>query len=171
MNRFFLSIFLIGSSLIFGTFVALPRFQAFSVVQRELQVKQAELESRESYFALLKDLQDRINAEELVAKIDAAIPNDSQLPGLYDFLQSMAARSGLSLRSIVVAPQTTQGQGVRLRRIATSLQLGGSYEGLKVFLSSLLRASRMTDIDSINFSSPSAGTAFVFNIRTTSYSY
>ncbi|MDP3794217.1 MAG: hypothetical protein Q8R07_05740, partial [Candidatus Uhrbacteria bacterium] len=74
MNRFFLSIFLIGSSLIFGIFVALPRFQAFSVIQNELSVKQAELESKDRYFALLKDLQDRINSEELVAKIDAAIP-------------------------------------------------------------------------------------------------
>mgnify|MGYP001567976633 CR=1 FL=1 len=140
------------------------------MVQKELQVKQAELESRESYFAHLKDIQDRINAEELVAKIDAAIPNDSQLPALHDFLQSTAAGSGLSLRSIA-ASQDTLAQGTRLGRISTSLQLGGSYEGLKVFLSSLVRASRMTDIESISFSSPQAGTGFVFNIRTSSYSY
>ena len=171
MNRFFLSILLIGSSLIFGIFVAFPRLQAFSVVQKELEVKQAELESRESYFAHLTDLQDRIDEEELVAKIDAAIPNDPQLPALYDFLQSVAAGSGLSLRSIAVAPQGTQAQGARLKRISASLQLGGSYEGLKIFLSSLLQASRMSDIDSVSFSSPQAGTGFVFNVRTTSYSY
>jgi Tfp pilus assembly protein PilO len=170
MNRFFLSILLIGSSLIFGIFVVFPRFQAFSVIQKELEVKQAELESRESYFAHLADLQDRINAEELVAKIDAAIPNDPQLPALHDFLQSTAAESGLSLRS-VAASQNPPAQGMRLGRISASLQLGGSYEGLKVFLSSLMRASRVTDIDSVSFSSPQAGTGFVFNIRTTSYSY
>ncbi|MDO8474201.1 MAG: type 4a pilus biogenesis protein PilO [bacterium] len=170
MNRFFLSIVLIGSSLIFGVFVALPRFQEFSAVSKELNVKRAELESRESYFAHLKDLQDRINSEELVAKIDAAIPNDPQLPALHDFLQSTAAGSGLSLRSIT-ASQGALPQGARLQRVSASLQLGGSYEGLKVFLSSLLRASRMTDVESINFSSPQAGTGFVFNIRTSSYSY
>lgn len=170
MNRFFLGIILIGSALIFGVFVALPRFQAFSMTQKELDAKQAELESKESYFAHLQDLQDRIHAEELVAKIDAAMPNDPQLPSLHDFLQSTAAGSGLSLRSIAVS-QDPPGQGERLQRMSASLQLGGSYEGLKVFLSSLLRASRMTDIDSISFSSPLTGTGFVFNLRTTSYSY
>lgn len=170
MNRFFLSIFLIGSSLIFGIFVALPRFQAFFVIQKELSVKQAELESKDRYFAHLKDLQNRINAQALVAKIDAAMPNDPQLPALHDFLQSTAAGSGLSLRSIVVS-QSAQVPSSRLQRVTASLQLGGSYEGLKVFLSSLLRASRMTDVESINFSSPKAGTGFVFNIRTSSYSY
>jgi Tfp pilus assembly protein PilO len=170
MNRIFLSIFLIGSSLIFGIFAAFPRLQAFSAVQKELGAKKAELESRESYFAHVKDLQDRINGEVLVAKIDAAIPNDPQLPALHDFLQSAAAQSGLSLRSIAVS-QGSSAQGARLGRIVSSLQLGGSYDGLKVFLSNLLRASRMTDINSISFSSPSAGTGFVFNIRLTSYSY
>ena len=169
MNRFFLSIVLVGSSLIFGVFVALPRFQEFSAVSKELSVKQAELESEDRYFAHLKQVQDRINAEELVAKIDAAIPNDPQLPALHDFLQSTAAGSGLSLRSIA-ASQSASGQGARLQRVTTSLQLGGSYEGLKVFLSSLLRASRMTNVESINFSSPQ-GAGFVFNIRTVSYSY
>lgn len=170
MNRFFLSILLVGSSLIFGMFVALPRFQAFMAVQKELSVKQAELESKESYFVHLKDLQDRINAEDLVAKIDAAIPNDPQLPALYEFLQSLAAGSGLSLRSIAVSPSPVLG-GTRLGRISSSLQLGGQYESLKVFLGDILRASRMSDVESVNFSSPQAGTGFVFNVRTTSYSY
>src|SRR3989338_10277036 len=104
MNRFFLSIFLIGSSLVFGVFVALPRLQAFSAVRTELQTQKAELASKESYFAHLKDLQDRIDEEELVVKIDAAIPNDPQLPALHDFLQSLAGESGLSLRSITASP-------------------------------------------------------------------
>lgn len=170
MNRLFLSIFLIASSLIFGVFVAFPRFQEFSMVQNELTAKRAELESKDRYFAHLKDIQDRLGEEELVAKIDAAIPNDPQLPSLHEFFQSTAAGSGLSLRSIA-ASQSSAVQGVRLRRIETSLQLGGQYEGLKEFLSSLLRASRMSDVESISFSSPEAGTGFVFTIRTTSYSY
>lgn len=170
MNRFFLSVFLIGSSLVFGIFVVLPRFQAFSVIQKELNVKQTELESKDRYFANLKDIQDRINQEEFVVKIDAAMPNDPQLPALHNFLQSTAAGSGLSLRSIS-AMQNSPIQGIRLQRISTSLQLGGSYEGLKIFLSSLLRASRMTNVESITFSGPQVGTGFVFAIRTTSYSY
>jgi len=150
--------------------VALPRFQAFSVIQKELDVKRAELASKESYFAHIKDVQGRINAQALVAKIDAAIPNDAQLPAFHEFMQSIAAESGLSLRSITTS-QTLPAQGTRLLRIGASLQLGGSYEGLKVFLSNLLRASRMTDIDSISFSSSQLGTGFVFNVRTVSYSY
>lgn len=170
MNRFFLSLILIGSSLIFGVFVALPRFQAFSVTQQELGAKRAELESKDRYFAHLKDIQDRINVEVLVGKIDAAIPNDSQLPALYEFLQSVSAASGLSLRSVAVSQGSTV-QGAHLQRMSSSLQLGGSYEGLNVFLSNLLRASRMTNVESVNFSSPQGEAGFVFNIRTTSYSY
>ena len=170
MNRVFLSIILIGSSLVFGVFVALPRFQEFAAMQKELGVKQGELASKENYFAHLQELQARIDSEELVAKIDAAIPNDPQLPALYEFLQSVGGESGLSLRSIAVS-QGSPVQGTRLQSMSASLQFGGSYEGLKVFLSDLLRASRMTDIDSISFSNPQEGTGFVFNIRTTSYSY
>ena len=140
------------------------------MVQNELTAKRAELESKQSYFAHLKDIQDRLGKEELVAKIDAAIPNDPQLPALHEFFQSTAAASGLSLRSIS-ASQGSAVQGVRLRRIETSLQLGGPYEGLQEFLSSLVSASRMTDVESINFSSPEVGTGFVFSLRTTSYSY
>ena len=170
MNRFVLSIFLIFSSLIFGVFVVLPRFQEFSAVQKEFKAKKAELESRESYFSHLKTLQDRLNQEELVAKIDAAIPNDPQLPELHGFLQKLSAASGLVMRSIV-AMHGTSAINSKLKRIDTALQLGGSYESFKLFLSDLHIASRMTDITSINFSSPKAGTGFVFNIRANSYSY
>lgn len=170
MNRFFLSIFLLFSSLIFGVFVVLPRLQEFSLTQKEFKAKKAELESRESYFAHLNSLKERLDKEELVAKIDAAIPNDPQLPGLYEFLQKLSAGSGLVMRSIV-ASQDTPALNSRLKRINTSLQLGGSYEGLKLFLSGLQSASRMTDVTSINFSDPKAGTGFVFNIGAESYSY
>ena len=170
VNRLFLSIFLIGSSIIFTVFAALPRFQEFSAIQKELRAKQDELASRESYFNHLRDLQERLNAEPLVAKIDAAIPNDPQLPAFHDFLQNMSAGSGLSLRSIV----TSQGGAIpnsRLKGLGASLQLGGSYEGLKLLLASLLRASRMTNVESISFASPQEGTGFVFYVRTNSYSY
>lgn len=169
MNRFFLSIFLLASSLIFGIFVVLPRFQEFSATQKEFRAKKVELESRESYFAHLKTLQERLDQEKLVAKIDAAIPNDPQLPELHEFFQKLSAASGLVMRSIVASQDTNA--VIRLKRIDTLLQLGGSYESFKLFISDLLRASRMTDIKSINFSSPKAGTGFVFNIRTDSYSY
>jgi len=170
MNRFFLSIILIGSSLVFGVFAVLPRFQEFSVTQKEFKAKQAELESRESYFAHLAGLQERLHKEEFVSKIDAAIPNDPQLPGLYEFFQKLSAASGLVMRSINASPGANAIDS-RLKRIDTSLQLGGSYESFKLFLSNLQTASRMTDVKSVNFSSPSAGTGFVFNIRAESYSY
>mgnify|MGYP001570337357 CR=1 FL=1 len=170
MNRFLLSIFLLFSSLIFGIFVVLPRFQEFSSVQKEFKTKKAELESRESYFAHLKTLKERLNQEQLVAKIDAAIPNAPQLPELHEFFQQLSAGSGLVMRSIA-ASQDTGAVSSRLRRIDTALQLGGSYEGFKLFLADLMSASRMTDVKSVNFSSPKAGTGFVFHIRADSYSY
>lgn len=168
-NRFFLSIFLILSSLIFGIFVVLPRAHEFSSAQKEFTIKKAELESRESYLSHLQTLQERLNQEKLAAKIDAAIPNDPQLPGLHEFLQKLSAGSGLVLRSIVASQDT--GAASRLKRIDTAFQLGGSYEGFKLFLSGLQTASRITDVTSINFSSPKAGTGFVFNVRVNSYSY
>lgn len=169
-NRFFLSIFLIASSLIFGIFVVLPRFQEFSVTQKAFKEKKAELESRESYFTHLGDLKERLDKEERVAKIDAAIPNDPQLPALHDFLGTLSAGSGLAMRSISVSPHTTP-VGARLKPIDVSLQLGGSYENMKSFLQDLLHASRMTDVQSLSFSSPAGGTSFVFNLRVSSYSY
>lgn len=170
MNRFFLGIFLVGSSLIFGVFVVWPRIVAFSVVKQEFYVKKAELESRENYFGHLADLADRLDdSQDLVAKIDAAIPNDSQLPGLHDFLQTLSAESGLVMRSISASQRAIS--TARLKPIDVSLQLGGSYRDMKSFLLSLLAASRMTDIQSLNFSTPAGGTNFVFNIRVSSYSY
>lgn len=170
MNRFLLSMFLLFSSLIFGVFVVLPRFQEFSSVQKEFKAKKAELESRESYFRHLATLQERLDQEQFVAKIDAAIPNAPQLPELHEFFQQLSAASGLVMRSIA-ASQDMGALASRLKRIDTALALGGSYEGLKLFLADLMSASRMTDVKSINFSSPKAGTGFVFNIRADSYSY
>lgn len=171
MNRFFLSILLVGSSLVFGIFVLWPRLEAFSIVWQEFRAKKTELENRENYFNHLKDLADRLeDSKDLVGKIDAVLPNDPQLPSLYEFLQKLSAGSGLVMRSIAVSPLPATA-GSRVKPIDVALQLGGSYENMKAFLSNLLQASRMADIQSLHFSTPSEGKNFVFTMHVNSYSY
>ncbi|MCH8987031.1 type 4a pilus biogenesis protein PilO, partial [Patescibacteria group bacterium] len=137
----------------------------------ELQEREQELENKEIYFAdLTKVKADLGKLQEPFSKVEAALPLDPQLPALYDFLQTAAAFSGMSVRSISVSVQD-QTQALLMRTIPVTLELTGSYGALKELISRLNSASRMALVQSVNISSGQEVGRFSVTLQLHTYSY
>ncbi len=159
------------AAFIIGIFWTWPSYQDYlKLTTQEQQLKQ-QVQSREKYFSNLASLQTQLQGSEgKLAKIDAAFPNDQDLPSLYEEIQQMAASSGLVLKTISsgVSPQTAIGT---LIPIEVDVGLAGAYGGLKEFLTRSQTASRVLDVRSIGFASAKTGSQIDFSIKLNAYSY
>ncbi|MBI4138429.1 MAG: type 4a pilus biogenesis protein PilO [Candidatus Wildermuthbacteria bacterium] len=173
MNRTFFTVILLCSALGVGIFLTWPKFQEYSVVAEQSQSKRKELQSREEYFARLREVKEGLAAyADKIAKVDAAVPADSQLPALYDSLQKEASFSGLVLRGLSISPQPGSEAGsAQLRLIPATMNLTGSYGAIKQFLLNIKTASRVASIQSVAFGGDQAGTTFSLSVGLTAYSY
>ena len=174
MNRPFVIIGIVVIVLVILAFWVFPMYQDFQELSVELIEKDAELQNREDYFSEIQSINDRLKIyEEELAKLHAAIPNDSSLPSLYDLVQRLSSESGLVLRQISAIEDTKTVSGIQAQTIAVSLNLEGSYDGLKAFLNRVQIAPRLLDVTSVGFVSPATGipSQFQFAIFLNAFSY
>lgn len=174
MNRPFVITGIVVIILVIVAFWVVPMYQDFQELSVELIEKEAELQNREDYFSEIQSLDNRLKAyEEELIKLHAALPNDSSLPSLYDLLQRLSSESGLVLRQISAVEDTKTVSEIAAQTIAVSLNLEGSYEGLKAFLERTQTASRLLNVTSVGFVSPPTGLSsqFQFAIFLNAFSY
>ncbi len=157
-------------ALIIGIFWSWPSYQAFFALHEQQNQKTREAEAQANYFKELGALQEKLQKfQSQLALVDWALPNDSSLPSLYGEIQSMAANSGLVLKSISSSvPPSVAGQ---LKTIEMNLDMSGSYIGLKEFLSRSQNAARVLRVQSAGFLSPKTTDKFNFQLRLSAYSY
>jgi len=172
MNR---NLFIIGILLflgiVLGIFLTWPKYQDFQQLSFELQEREQEFENREIYFSdLIKVKTDLGKLRESFSKVEAALPLDPQLPVLYDFLQTAASFSGMSVRSISVSVESGA-QALLMRTIPVTLELVGSYSALKELISRLNFASRMVLVQSLNISLGQEPERFSITLQLHTYSY
>ena len=163
---------LLFCGIVLGIFLTWPKYQDFQQLSFELQARQQELENKGIFFAdLAKVKEDIAQLKESYVKVEAALPLDSQLPALYDFLQKSAAFSGMSVRNIS-ASIDNQKQALLMRTIPVALELTGSFNAIKEFISRLNFASRIITLQSLNISSLNQETGrFIVTIQLHTYSY
>ena len=171
MNRTLYIIILSFVALGVGIFLTWPKYQEFQVLRGQVKNQRVELNNRQNYFADLESVQgELLPFAEKLAKVQAALPDNPQLPALYDFLSRSAAFSGLSLRSLSSSvPQ--RANMLEMRTIPITLELTGSYGALKELLSRLQSSSRMTHVVSLNISDSQEPTRFSLTIQLNAYSY
>jgi len=171
MNRTLLIGILLLVGFAVGISLTWPKYQAFQQVSFELASRQQELENRETYFADLTRIKATLaEFPDQLAKIEAALPQDAELPALYDFLQTSSALSGMSVRNIS-ASLGGRPQGLKMRTIPATLELTGSYGALKELVSRLKTASRMAQVQSLNISGASDPGRFNVTVQLHLYSY
>lgn len=96
--------------------LVLPKKQVLDLIQKRIEEKRKEIQGKEEYFLNLKQLSQELkNYQIQLSKIDLALPDDPQLPLLFDFLQKAANQAGLVLTSIkATAPAKTAAQKERI---------------------------------------------------------
>ena len=196
MPRLFITMILIGCAALLGVFYLRPEWQRFQTLRREIaELEEIGVE----FAALIANrdaLLARINAisKENLGRADRMLP---QGPRTADFLVSIEAltmQSGMALRRIdVVSPQeektdasarpggATSGQprpaaGATAPRtvqetkaLPFSIQIAGSYEVLKKFLTGLERNLRLIDVENISFSAGEKGDIADVSIKAKTY--
>ena len=155
MSKSLVNIIFIALALIFGVVFVLPKYQELDVLWQKIDRQEEEVAKRKEYLQSLRKIAEELNNyQEQLDKINSALPSDSDLPALFDFLQRAASQSGLFLRSVSHSDSQPSSEIEGLEETSASLELSGSYSSLKEFLSNYLEVtSRLIELESISFSS------------------
>jgi len=178
---------------ILGAFFCYPKYKELSLLERQLEEKTRELQNQKDYFSNLKQtLENLKNYQTKFQIINSALPSESSLPTLFNFLQNSVSQNGLILKSIGATTQAYQpeiqtqeeaqippsekSRAKRLKETQIALQVSGSYSSLKNLLSQLENSARLLEINSVLFSAPKEIKEgelplFNFTIQMTAYSY
>lgn len=171
MNRIFPIVIVLFLGIALGISLTWPKYQSFQQLSFELQTREQELENQETYFTnLAKVKAELVELQEPLLKVEAALPLDPQLPALYDFLQTAAAFSGMSVRDISVSVET-QEQALLIRIIPVTLELTGSWDAVKELVARLNTASRMASVQFLSISQGLDPGRFNVTLQLHAYSY
>lgn len=171
MNRLIIIITLFSISLILGILLILPKQEDLNFLQKKIREKRVELQSQEEYLiSLARIVSELKNYKIQLSKIDSALPEDPELPALFDFLQKSASQAGLVLKGISATPITSDLEITDIRETQLTLVLSGSYFSFKNFLSTLEKSARLIEVESIFFSLVEEG-PFDFNLQIKVHSY
>jgi Tfp pilus assembly protein PilO len=166
MNKSFTIPILFFIALIIVVYFILPLFSDFSNLKNEFEKRKEVALTIENYY---KDVHDNFNKlkehQESLEKIDSALPNDSFLPSLFNYLQKTSAENGVFLKSVNLAAISGKtgagetGETVGEEKVAKKFQeeyvgveLIGFYDGFKNFLKSVEKSSRLIEIEEVQIS-------------------
>jgi len=157
-----------------GYFFCWPKYQEFKQQGTLLEEKNRALEEKNNYYLKLETLSNRIDAyKEELDKINSALPAEPSLPVLFDFMQKTSMENGLILGDISSSKgaisSLRSGGNTGIEKVSLSIFLSGSYSAFKNFLSAIYKNSRLIEVDSVSFSSPTEGELFDFNLSLETY--
>lgn len=172
MNRQISIVILFVLAIIVVVLGTWPSYQEFAALKNQAQAKERELENREVYFNDLKTIEQDLKekADEL-AKLDAILPDNPDIPLLYDLISRISSGSGLVLKDIFSTIEKKEDSDSGIKEITVDVNVEGSYEGIKEFLSAARNAGRMLDVNSVSFLTPKEGEIFKFSITISAFTY
>ena len=174
MNKLIIIAGCLVLTLILGLTLVWPKYQSFQTLQVNIEEKNIELQSKEEYFSQIAEVSLQLEQyESELAKIASALPLETSLSSLFNFLQSTAAQTGLVLEEITLSAITSpQKEKVNLKEIHVNLSMVGAYSALKDFLLTIEASSRIIEVESISFESPEDPTeSFTFRVEIKTYFY
>ncbi len=168
-SKTYLAIAVLLVALLAAAFLAWPKYQNWGSLQLQIQLKEAELQSKTEYFDNIRAISQQLkDYQGQLQKITSALPSDPSLPATFNFLQRTAAQSGLIMEEVSVgriselvqketrasvgkreAPGKTSEQVSDVKVINLSMVLLGSYDSLKSFLSATENSTRIVEIKKV----------------------
>lgn len=169
--------------LIFGTFLlvvylAVPQYQKFLFLQKEVKEKTSILAQKKQYFEGLKEKSKELaQYEETLETIGNALPQDPSLLSFLSFLEDKVQEVGLVLASVNMTPNSgsvASKGAVALKSHSVSLSLLGSLSSIEDFLKVLEASSRLVEVEGLSFSGAQSNiqdSLNKFNLSLTVFSY
>lgn len=166
MNKLVIIGVFLALALVLGLTLTWPKYQAWRVLQNNIQTKKTELRSQKEYFSQVKEISGKLEEHtDAFGKISSALPETPSLASLFNFLQLSAGQSGLLLKEIAWG-------GFGGGKIQATIKLLGDYPDFKNFLLTLENSARIIEAENIVFESPKKpDESFTFVVQLKTYSY
>lgn len=172
-----ISVVLIIALTIFFLF-ALQKYQESMDLEMELTRKQAQYENQVDYYFKLSDILESIKQkQDILEKIESALPSEFAFAPIIYFLQEKAAKSDLNIKLInFLQPEDSQqdsseNQKPEVKNVMFKVELQGNYQSLKTFLYALEQSARLFEVKSIAFVSPQSSALGRFQSASKSYDF
>lgn len=145
-----LPILFLAGAVLGGVFLLWPKYQNFADMQEAITEREERIQRGENLLVQLRDQKRQVEErQEDFARLEVAIPEDAALPGLYHDLQRLGGESGLVLSEITSEQEPVQEGNAQLSETMISLELEGSYAGVKRFIEQVHVFQRMLNVQSI----------------------
>ncbi len=156
------------------SFLVMPEYNKFQLLQTQLGEKRAEYVGQHDYYAAVDkiyyDLNDR---KDDIKKIDDALSADPTLGKTVYYLQEMAQKNGLIVKNLFLSKSSrteNAANASQVKNIIFSVDLLGDYPSLEGFIISLENSSRIFEVTSIAFGTATAP-PYSFSLQIKTYSY
>lgn len=176
MNRIIVSIICLLITFILIFTLVLPKKEDLNFSQKKVEEKMAEIQFKEEYFLNLSKISEELKNYTLnLSKIDSALPEDPELPLLFDFLQHSSSQSGLVLTGVnclaLASSAKTEEYPSEIKETELKLTVSGPYSSFKNFLSILEKSARLIEVKSLSFSAAPKEESIKFDLQIKVHSY
>lgn len=169
MNRSIIIIICFLLTIVLGAFLLYPEYQDFTVLKKQIEAKENQLQSKQEYLSNLSQNSEQLKKyQEKLLVIDTALPSILSLPRFFDLLQKTTSQNGLIIKDMDSSLMTNP-EGIQ--EVSVNLKATGLYSSFKSFISVLEKSARMIEIESFSFSTPQKGEIFDFILTIKAYSY
>lgn len=151
-------------------FLWLPKYQEFGNKKTEVEGKDAEIKQKEERLSELEAISGKLSAySSEVSKINSALPSEPSVAAIFNFIQKATSENGLVLSDTDIGElYSLESSEETIQKMPFSISISGSYPAFKNFLSSLYKNSRLVEVESISFASPTEekkGSIFIFDLK------
>ncbi|MFH1780691.1 MAG: type 4a pilus biogenesis protein PilO [Candidatus Nealsonbacteria bacterium] len=176
MNKIIIIIAGVIIASVVAVVLAWPQYQKIQGLNADIKNKQAELQSRESYFSQIRETSAKLQEyPDALSKISSALPDDPSLASLalVKFLQVNTAQTGLILKKIASGSTIASSAKQSLAETQIIIQVAGSYAAFKNFLALIENSARLIEVPKISIGIPEEASqespTFTLDLKAMSY--
>jgi len=161
-------------TVLIGVVFFYPRYQDYREASLNARNKEKELANYQSFVQKMRSIDQELKQnQELVEKVDSAIPNSSQIPSFLKFLDDTAKNTGISLEDVSWTERPVSKKEEQIaKQYNLNLQISGSYFSFKNFLFALEHTARLVEVSKITFDTPlDENEPISYNLELRIYSY
>jgi len=134
-------------------YLVIPKYNAFQEVLTKVGQKEADFQSKAAYYIEVTSVyKELLLYQDVLNKIDTALPSKFSLASIVNFLYKATAANGIILQKIATNKSTEPSITTNIKETTLSVSIVGSYPSLEKFITSLEKSARLIEGESVSFS-------------------
>ena len=154
-----ITIIALAISIILGVFLLFPQYQDYKKTKVDLEQAKTDFANRDHYVQQLRETGQEIEEnQDIIAKLNEALPNHRDIPSFINFLKELSKSNGVSLDNVkwdsiqIGEKRRKEGKDKRdFNTYSVQISASGSYFAFKNFLFGLENSGRLIDVKKAHF--------------------